>query len=130
MMSFRGTSWLSSACFILLRVFRLFLLLSFFLIFLWILLLFGFRESLSILKIKQRSVPRFLDGVSKDGLVQPYLVINVTGLVQFGKNLCYILTILTWKNLCFIEFSTKIHRNTRLAASDVFHVFTQSIKFF
>ena len=32
--------------------------------------------------------------------------------------------------LCFTEFSTKIHWNTRLAASDVFHMFTQSIKFF
>ena len=37
------------------------------------------------------------------------------------------LTILTWKNLCFTE---KIHWNTVLAASDVFHIFTQSIKFF
>ena len=41
-----------------------------------------------------------------------------------------ILTILTWKNLCLAEFSTKIHWNTRLAASDVFHIFIQSIKFF
>ena len=38
------------------------------------------------------------------------------------------LTILTWKNLRFTEFSTKINRNTRLAVSDVFHKFTQSIK--
>ena len=30
------------------------------------------------------------------------------------------LTILTWKNFCFNEFSTKIHWNARLAASDVF----------
>ena len=37
------------------------------------------------------------------------------------------LTILTWKNLRFTE---KIHWNTRLAASDVFYMFTQSIKFF
>ena len=28
------------------------------------------------------------------------------------------------------EFSTKIQRSIRLAASDVFHMFTQSIKFF
>ena len=34
------------------------------------------------------------------------------------------------EELGFTEFSTKIHRNTRLAASDVFHMFTQSIKFF
>ena len=40
------------------------------------------------------------------------------------------LRIHTGKNLCFTEFSTKIHRNTRLAASDVFHMFTQLIKFF
>ena len=39
-------------------------------------------------------------------------------------------TILTWKNLCFTEFSAKILWNTRVAASDVFHMFTQSIKFF
>ena len=39
------------------------------------------------------------------------------------------LTILTGRNLCFTEFSTNIHRNTRLAASDVFHMFPQSIKF-
>ena len=41
-----------------------------------------------------------------------------------------VLTILTWNNFRFTEFSTKIHRNTRLAAPDVFHIFTQSIKFF
>ena len=29
-----------------------------------------------------------------------------------------------------LVFSTKIHGNTRLAASEVFHMFTQSIKFF
>ena len=40
------------------------------------------------------------------------------------------LTILAWKNLCFTKFSTKIHWITRLTASDVFHMFTQSIKFF
>ena len=39
-------------------------------------------------------------------------------------------TILTGKNLCFTELSTKIHGNTRLAASDVVHMFTQSIQFF
>ena len=40
------------------------------------------------------------------------------------------LTILTEKNLCFTEFSTKIHWNTGVAASDVFRMFTQSINFF
>ena len=34
------------------------------------------------------------------------------------------LTIHIRKKLCFTEFSTKIHRNTRLAVSDVFHVYT------
>ena len=38
----------------------------------------------------------------------------------------FLLTILTGKNLCFTEFSTKIHSNTKLAASDVFHMFTRS----
>ena len=41
-----------------------------------------------------------------------------------------LLTILTGKNWCFTNFSAKIHWNTRLAASDVYHMFTQSIKFF
>ena len=36
---------------------------------------------------------------------------------------------LTQKNLCFTEFCTKIHLNTRLAASDVFHMFTQLSSF-
>ena len=36
---------------------------------------------------------------------------------------------LTWKNLLFTEFITKINWNTRLAASDVFHIFTQ-VNFF
>ena len=40
------------------------------------------------------------------------------------------LTILTGKNLCFTKFNTKTHWNTRLAPSDVFHMFTKSIKFF
>ena len=42
------------------------------------------------------------------------------------KNIWY-LTIHTGKNLCFTEFSTKIYWNTRLAASDVFYMFTQSV---
>ena len=46
MVSFRGTYWLSSTYFILLRVFRFFLFLSFFfLIFLWILLLFSLEDT-------------------------------------------------------------------------------------
>ena len=34
-------------------------------------------------------------------------------------------TTLKRKNLCFIQFNQKIHWNTRLATSDVFHMFTQ-----
>ena len=34
------------------------------------------------------------------------------------------------EDLCFAKLSTKILGNTRLAASDVFHMSTQSIKFF
>ena len=44
-----------------------------------------------------------------------------------------ILTILTGKNFrekYFTEISTIIHWNTRLVASDVFHMSTQSNKFF
>ena len=46
-------------------------------------------------------------------------------LSAFNESL-FALMILTWKNLGFTEFSTKIHWSTRLAASDVFHMFTQS----
>ena len=38
--------------------------------------------------------------------------------------------ILQGKTYDFTEFSTEIHRNERLAASDVVHMFTQSIKLF
>ena len=40
-----------------------------------------------------------------------------------------VLTILTWKNLHFTEFSTKIHWDTRLAASDVFLLLSQLSSF-
>ena len=42
---------------------------------------------------------------------------------------------LNWNNdthmeeLCFIQFSTRIYWNRSLAASDLFHMFTQSVKF-
>ena len=49
---------------------------------------------------------------------------------QASYLVCTCLTILPLKNLYFTVISTKIHLNTRLAASDTFHVFTQSIKFF
>ena len=59
--------------------------------FLWILLLFGFEVSLSIFKIKHWRcplVPCVESGFK--GWIFSVLVINVTGLVQFGKNLSYI----------------------------------------
>ena len=62
MVSFHGTYWLSSACFMI------------------------------------GVVPRFLSGVSRGELLQPYSVINVTGLVQFGENLNYILPPLVTHN--------------------------------
>ena len=92
MVLFRGTCWLPSVYFILLRVFRFFLFLFFFWFFLWIPLLFSFEVSLlSILKKRSGVVTRFLSEVSRRALLQPYLVINLPGLVQFGKNLSYIL---------------------------------------
>ena len=39
-------------------------------------------------------------------------------------------TTLIWKNFCFTEFSTNIYWNTELAVSEVFHMITQSFKFF
>ena len=43
---------------------------------------------------------------------------------------CNALTILTRKNFSLTEFSTKIHRNTRSGASDVFHMFTNQLSSF
>ena len=51
----------------------------------------------------------------------------ITRFLFFNRS--FELTILTWKNFCFTEFSTKIHWNTRLAASDIFHMFTQLSSF-
>ena len=60
--------------------------------FLWIPLPFSFEVSLlSILKKSSGVVTRFLSEVSRCALLQPYLVINLPSLVQFGKNLSYIL---------------------------------------
>ena len=50
--------------------------------------------------------------------------------IVFDASLIYAINGTHMENFCFTEFSTKIHWNTRLAASDVFHMFTQSIKFF
>ena len=63
----------------------------FFSSFLWILLHSGFEVSLSILKIKHWSYSQVLKWSFEGELLQLYLVINITSLVQFGKNLSYIL---------------------------------------
>ena len=52
---------------------------------------------------------------------------NNTDESDFSENEIPDLTILKWKNL---RSTWKIHWNTRLAVSDVFHMFTQSIKLF
>ena len=76
---------------ILLDVFLFFLFLSFFLIFLWILLLAEvLRKVCQYLKKKTEVVRKFLNEVSRGEFLQPYLVINVTGLVQFLKILSYL----------------------------------------
>ena len=63
-----------------------------FLNFLWIPLHFSLEVSLlPILKKRSGVVPRFLSEVSRRTFLQPYLVINLPGLVQFGKKLSYIL---------------------------------------
>ena len=109
MVSFRGTYWLPSVYFILLRVFRFFLFLFFFWFFLWIPLLFSFEVSLlSILKKRSGVVTRFLSEVSRRALLQPYLVINLPGLVQFGKNLSYILPPLAFWNCLQQSISVKL----------------------
>ena len=51
----------------------------------------GFAVRVSMLKESSGAVPRFLNGVLSGELLQSYLVVNITDLVQFGKNLCYIL---------------------------------------
>ena len=75
MVSFRGTYWLPSVYFIFLRVFPFFFsCFFFFCVCVWILLLFGFEASLSILKQNSGVVPRFRSGFSRSELLQPYLV--------------------------------------------------------
>ena len=48
--------------------------------------------------------------------------------ITHWKLLAYSINDTHREKLVWIEFSTKIRWNTRLAASDVFHMFTQSIK--
>ena len=87
-----------------------------------------FRHKIrQILKIKNVADLRFFEFLWNDESIYGSFWI-FPGNLQFY--FMYVLTILTGKNFYFTEFSTKIHWNTRLAASDVFHMFTQSIKFF
>ena len=58
-----------------------------------------------------------------------YQVYKTSNITEYLR-VIWKLTILTWKNLHLTEFSTKIHWNLWLAASDVFHMFMQQIKFF
>ena len=100
MVSFCGTYWLSSTYFIFLRLFRLFLFLSFFLrFFMSSVTCGGTGVRLVILNKSSGVVPRFLSGSLRGELQQTYLAINVTSLVQFGKNLSYImpLRIICWR---------------------------------
>ena len=53
-------------------------------------------------------VSKFLSRVSRSGLLQP-LVINITGLVQFEKNLSYILSPLASKNYLLQSISVKLN---------------------
>ena len=74
MVSFRGTYWISYAYFVLLRVFCF----------------FQYLISFQYLKQSSGVGPMFLNGASRGELLQPNLVINVTGLVQSGENLSHI----------------------------------------
>ena len=50
-------------------------------------------------------------------------------LQQFTHEICYFLNVTHRGDLSFTEFITKIHWNTRLAASDIFHIFTELSSF-
>ena len=100
-----GTYWLSSAYFIIGRVFRFFLFLFFFLIFFWFTTCLCIEVSLSILKIKQWS-GSYIRKWSFQGWVPSALlnITNVIGLVPFGKKLGYILLPLTSLELLAVEY--------------------------
>ena len=92
--SLYGEYWLSSAYFILLRVFCFFLCLFLFSFVADFTTCLGTEVSLSILQIKQwicSKIPKW----SFEGWVASamFSVINVTGLVQFGEKFSYILPI-------------------------------------
>ena len=64
----------------------------------------GSAKSLSILLISSGVVPRFISGVLRGGFFQPYLVINLTGLIKFGK----------------IRFTSYLHLPLRITCFKVF----------
>ena len=53
-----------------------------------------------------------------------YQVYKTSNITEYLR-VIWKLTTLTWKDLHLTEFSTKIHWNLWLAASDVFHMFMQ-----
>ena len=81
-------------------LFRFFLFLSFFSEFFWYICQY--------LKQSSGGVPRFLSGVSSDELLHPFLVINLPGLVQFERNLSYILPPLASQNWLQQSSSVKL----------------------
>ena len=78
-------------------------------ILLWIPLLFSLEVSLlSILQKRSGVAPRFLSEVLRRAVLHSYFVINLPGLVQFGKNLSYILPALASKNCLQQSISVKL----------------------
>ena len=81
---------------------------------------------------RKRRKSYYISIVKHQNFISNMSVLSFTS--TFWKHNCidllvisFTLTILTWKNLSFTE---KMHWNRRLAASDVFYMFTRSIKFF
>ena len=64
--------------------------------------------SLTIIETKQWSCSQVPKRSSRDKLLQPYLVVNVIGLAQFGKNLSYILPPLASQNYLLQSISVKL----------------------
>ena len=104
--SLRGTYWLSIAYFILLLVFRFFLFLSFFLVFFEdFTTCLGIEVSLPILKKEEWSCSWIPNWSFEEWIASALLsIINVTGLVQFGEKLSYILPPLVSLELLAAEY--------------------------
>ena len=104
MVSFRGTYWLSRAYFILLRVCRFFLFLSFFLLFSGVqyLLRYGGKFNNTF----NKAVKFFLGSWVEFRGAGCFS--NITGLVQFGKNLSFILSPFASYNYFLQSISVKL----------------------